>query len=89
MESLTTAEVAIGLQVVAILSKAMPELSAIAFAGNAGQESRENPIAVQPKEGAKYLFQWEKDRLTGPDGVEAWCAANHLDVTTFVDRLIL
>ncbi len=84
--TLTSVQLATAKQVVGFLvapgDGAFPLNSAIGFCGNIGQESGFNPTAVGDGGASKYLCQWQKDRRTGPDGIETWCKAQGLDVTT-------
>jgi hypothetical protein len=80
--SLTSAELAVGTEMVGYLSPPYPRNSAIAIAGNAMQESSGDPTSLNAAEGSYGLLNWLGGRLTGtgtPLGLRPWCAANNLD----------
>ncbi len=87
MSSLTSAELATAKQIVGCLMAppaalkltALPLNSAEAAAGNAGQESSENPLAAGDGGVSQGLWQWQGSRLTTRN---SWCAANGLDPTS-------
>jgi hypothetical protein len=58
---------------------AFPMRSAAVIGGNATQESLCQPVTVGAKDhGSDGTLQWRLERLDGPDGLKAWCAASGL-----------
>lgn len=52
-----------------------PALSSAAATGNSGQENLFRPVTAGAKDhGSDGLWQWRLDRLTGPNGLQPWCA---------------
>jgi Phage tail lysozyme len=57
----------------------LPMRSAAAIGGNGTQENLCQPVTLGAKDhGSDGVLQWRLDRLDGPDGLHAWCAANGL-----------
>lgn len=53
-----------------------PMRSAAAFGGNGTQENLCQPVTMGAKDhGSDGALQWRAERLDGPDGLKAWCAA--------------
>jgi hypothetical protein len=52
---------------------------AAAIGGNATQESLVTPVTVGIKDhGSDGSMQWRAERLTGPDGLQPWCAGQNI-----------
>lgn len=59
-----------------------PAVSAAASVGNATQENMCLPVTQGPKDhGSDGLYQWRLERLTGPNGLQPWCASHGYDWT--------
>jgi Phage tail lysozyme len=53
-----------------------PMRSCAVFGGNATQENLCQPVTTGAKDhGSDGTLQWRLERLDGPDGLKAWCAA--------------
>jgi hypothetical protein len=54
-----------------------PMRSAAVFGGNATQENLCQPVTAGAKDhGSDGALQWRAERLDGPNGLKAWCAAS-------------
>jgi len=55
----------------------LPMRSSAAIGGNGTQENLCQPVTTGPKDhGSDGVLQWREERLTGPDGLDPWCAAH-------------
>lgn len=70
-------------------SAAYPVKSAAAIGGNATQENLCQPVTDGPKDhGSDGVLQWRAERLTGPDGLQPWCAAQGIPWNTLKSQAL-
>ncbi len=68
---------------------AYPMRSAAVFGGNATQENLCQPVTAGAKDhGSDGTLQWRVERLTGPDGLQPWCAAQGIPWDTLKSQAL-
>jgi hypothetical protein len=68
---------------------AYPMRSAAAIGGNATQENLCQPVTAGVKDhGSDGTLQWRLERLTGPDGLQPWCAAQQIPWDTLKSQAL-
>jgi hypothetical protein len=67
----------------------LPMRSAAAIGGNATQENLCQAVTLGPKDhDSDGVLQWRQERLTGPDGLQAWCASHGIEWNTLAGQAL-